>query len=204
MKLRILDDNLSICHFFPILDVNVFFATLWHENVRHKFLRSGQANKDDIGTYMYNDLQWAMFCAKRIRPLMLIHCFIFYLSLPLQFLFVATLWHKIVIDFSKSHWCVSVLYLLLCNFQTINEPSHEIVVLFVLRRLILQTRMRSYPVGLDVHTLCVRTAKALVKLHGWAGSPEPPLVACVIISWAGLNVSSQRVTSLSGIVGQHR
>ena len=55
------------------------------------------------------------------------------------------------------------------------EPCHEIVVLFVLRKLILQTRMRSHPVGIDVwylvrpfvyfNTSCVRTAKALAKLH---------------------------------------
>ena len=31
-----------------------------------------------------------------------------------------------------------------------NEPSHEIMVHFVLRKLILQTHMRSHPVGLDV------------------------------------------------------
>ena len=38
--------------------------------------------------------------------------------------------------------------------------------------------------------LCVRTAKALVRLCGCAGSPEPSLVAYVIstiISWAGSN-----------------
>ena len=65
-------------------------------------------------------------------------------------------------------------------------------------KLILQTRMRSHPVGLDVwflvrpfvffHTSCVRTAKALVRLCGCAGSPEPLLVTYVIsiiISWAG-------------------
>ena len=37
---------------------------------------------------------------------------------------------------------------------------------------------------------CVRTAKALVRLRGCAGSPEPSLVAYVIstiISWAGSN-----------------
>ena len=32
----------------------------------------------------------------------------------------------------------------------LNEPFYEIMVLFVLRKLILQTRMRSHPVGLDV------------------------------------------------------
>ena len=38
------------------------------------------------------------------------------------------------------------------------------------------------------HTSCVRTAKALARLRGCAGSPEPLLVAYVIstiISWAG-------------------
>ena len=38
------------------------------------------------------------------------------------------------------------------------------------------------------HTLCVRTAKALGRLRGCAGSPEPSLVANVIstiILWAG-------------------
>ena len=64
--------------------------------------------------------------------------------------------------------------------------------------LILQIRMRSHPVMLDVrlsvgpfvyfHLLRVRTAKALVRLRGCAGMPEPSLVACMIstiISWAG-------------------
>ena len=76
------------------------------------------------------------------------------------------------------------------------EPAHETVALFVLRKLILQTRMRSHRVGLDVwflvgpfvyfHTLCVRIAKALARLRGCAGSPELSLVDCVIgtiISW---------------------
>ena len=72
------------------------------------------------------------------------------------------------------------------------------MVLFVLHKLILQMRMHSYPVRLDVwclvepfiyfHTLCVQTAKALARLRGCACSPEPKLVAYVIstiISWAG-------------------
>ena len=63
---------------------------------------------------------------------------------------------------------------------------------------ILQTCMRSHPMGQDVwflvgpfvyfHTSCVRTAKALARLRRCAGSPEPSLVAYVIstiISWAG-------------------
>ena len=84
------------------------------------------------------------------------------------------------------------------GLNSIFEPFHEIVVLFVLPKLILQMRMHSHPMGLDVwvwvgsfvyfHTLCVRTAKALARLCGCAGSPEPSLVAYVIssiISWAG-------------------
>ena len=97
----------------------------------------------------------------------------------------------------------------MCNFphslkldfslaKTKYEPCHEIMVLSVLRQLILQTHMCSHPVGLDVwflvwpfiyfHTSCVRTAKALAKMHGCAGSPEPLLVTYairIIISWAG-------------------
>ena len=78
------------------------------------------------------------------------------------------------------------------------EPTHEILAHFVLRKFILQTRMCRHPVGLDVwflvgpivyfHTLCVRTAKDLVRVCSCAGSPEPSLVAYVIstiISWAG-------------------
>ena len=52
------------------------------------------------------------------------------------------------------------------------EPSHEIMVPFVLRKLVLQTRIRSHPMGLHVwflvgpfvyfQTSCVRTAKALM------------------------------------------
>ena len=34
--------------------------------------------------------------------------------------------------------------------QNQNEPSHEIIALFVLRKLILQTRIHNHPVGLDV------------------------------------------------------
>ena len=78
------------------------------------------------------------------------------------------------------------------------EPCHEIMVLLVLRKLILQKRMGSHPVGLDVwflvrpyayfHTSCVQTAKALARLCGCVGSPEPSLVVYMIstiISWAG-------------------
>ena len=72
--------------------------------------------------------------------------------------------------------------------------------LFVFRKLILQTRMRSHPVALDVwflvgpfvyfHTSCMRTAKAIRTV-----SPEPTLVAYVIstiISYAGSIVEANR------------
>ena len=85
-------------------------------------------------------------------------------------------------------------------FQEWNEPSYEIMVLFVLHKLILQTHMCSYPVGLDVwflvgpfvyfQTSCMRTAKALSRLRRCADLPKPSLVVYVIstiISWAGSN-----------------
>ena len=84
------------------------------------------------------------------------------------------------------------------HFYSIFEPAHEIMVLFALRKLVFQTCMRSHPVVLDVwflvepfihfRALCVWTAKALARLSGRSGSPEPLLVANVIstiISWAG-------------------
>ena len=93
----------------------------------------------------------------------------------------------------KGHFMVLVAYLKQTNVSYENslvfEPSHEIMALFVLRKFILQTRMRSHPVGLEVwflvgpfvyfHTSCVRIAKALARLRGCAGSPEPSLVAYV-------------------------
>ena len=43
--------------------------------------------------------------------------------------------------------------------KSVYEPAHEIMALFVSNKLILQTRMRSHPVGLDVwffgQTLCL-------------------------------------------------
>ena len=81
------------------------------------------------------------------------------------------------------------------------QPSHEIMVLFVFHKLILQMRMPSHPVGLDVwflvrpfvyfHGSCVRTAKALARLRRCTGSPQPLLVTYVvstIISWAGSDI----------------
>ena len=91
------------------------------------------------------------------------------------------------------------LSFLLHYYSTIPfEPTHEIMALFILRKPILQTRMRSHPVGLDVsllvgsfvyfHSSCMRTVKTLARLGGCADSPEPSQVAyaiITIISWAG-------------------
>ena len=81
------------------------------------------------------------------------------------------------------------------------KSYHEIMALFVFRNLILQTRMCSHPMGLDVwflvgpfvhfHTSWVRTAKALARLRGCEDSSEPSLVAYVVstkIPCAGSNV----------------
>ena len=66
------------------------------------------------------------------------------------------------------------------------------MVLFVLSKLILQTRMCSHPVGLDVWCLVgpfvyVRTAKALARLRRLAWAFAGRLCTCTIISWAGWN-----------------
>ena len=105
---------------------------------------------------------------------------------------------NIVITSLGEEGVVAVLAVYLCVHVLLFEPSREIMVLFAPRKLILQTRMGSYPVGLDVwflvgpfdyfHTSCLRTAKALAGLRGCASSPEPSLVAYMvstIISWAG-------------------
>ena len=74
-----------------------------------------------------------------------------------------------------------------------NEPSHEIMVLFVLQKRILQTHKTTHPMGLDVwffvyfHTSCVRTANTLARLRGNAGSPVHSLVAYV---WKAETVKS--------------
>ena len=101
--------------------------------------------------------------------------------------------------------CVPAHHILQFLLADINEPSREIMSICVLRKLILQTCLRSHPIGLDVwvlvrpfvyfHTLCVRTAKALARLRGCARSPEPSLVAFVIstiISWVGSFYFSNR------------
>ena len=67
-----------------------------------------------------------------------------------------------------------------------------------------------HPMGLDVWFLvrhfiyfyisCVWTAKALAKLRGCAGLPDPSLLACVgstIISWAGLYIFMEKYENLS-------
>ena len=111
------------------------------------------------------------------------------------YLCVHIMWFNV---FCYSFWCRRRA--LVWHSLEISEPAHKIMALFVLRKLILQTCMRSDPVGLDVwflvgvwfligsfvafHTSCVRTAKALIR----AGSPKSSLVAHVIstvISCAG-------------------
>ena len=105
---------------------------------------------------------------------------------------------RTVIWFALSRGGSFIIVIVRFSVHLPTEPCHEIMVLFVLRNLILQTRMCSHPVGVDVwffvghfvyfHTLCVRTAKALARLRGCAGSPVPSLVAYLIstiMSWAG-------------------
>ena len=79
------------------------------------------------------------------------------------------------------------------------EPYHEIMALFILCKFILQKPSSGARclilVGPFVYfyTSCVRTVRALVRLCGCVGSPEPSQIAYVIsaiILWAGSFKSS--------------
>ena len=81
--------------------------------------------------------------------------------------------------------------------KTAFEPSREILVLFVLRKHSANAHAQPSSGARCVilvwpfvyfHTSCVRTAKALARLRGCTGSPEPSLVPyaiSTIIAWAG-------------------
>ena len=77
--------------------------------------------------------------------------------------------------------------------DTWNEPTHEIMALFVLRKLILQTRMRCHPVWLDVWFLVgpfvyCANSEGSGETSRMRRLPEPSLFAyaiTTIISWAG-------------------
>ena len=79
-----------------------------------------------------------------------------------------------------------------CKTST-NEPTHEIMALFVLRKLILQTCMRSHPVGFNC-LIFGRTLRLLSYFLCTNSESEPSPVAYVkstIVSWAGSNVPKQ-------------
>ena len=82
--------------------------------------------------------------------------------------------------FFLSFWLVYRAHLCCVWGIEIYEPAHEIMVLFVLRKLILQTRMCSHPVGLDVWFLVGRFICFHTSLRGCTGLPEPSMVAYVI------------------------
>ena len=111
-------------------------------------------------------------------------------------------WSVYIVDPINNKTCRKRRAALISN-SYIYESSHEIMVFFVLRKIILPTHMRNHPVGLDVW-FCSSTSvlhvckqrrlwrdcaeKALARLRECAGSPEPSLIAYVIsitISWAG-------------------
>ena len=65
------------------------------------------------------------------------------------------------------NWAICPSLLSICSILKVFEPAYEIMVLFVLHKLILQTHIRSHPVVLNVwflvgpyvdfHTSCVRS-----------------------------------------------
>ena len=76
------------------------------------------------------------------------------------------------------------------------EPSHEIIVLFVPRKLVLQTRMRSHPVGarylifgqthVYFHTLCANSEGSgeTAQMRRW-GSGETAQMRRLAWAFAG-------------------
>ena len=100
--------------------------------------------------------------------------------------FVVRMWHKQVFLMTWldcSCYSSSFVYCVYSRKSIFLEPANEVMVLFVLRKLILQTRMCSRPVGMDVwylvrpfvyfHTSCVRTANGsgeTARMHrlAWA------------------------------------
>ena len=107
-----------------------------------------------------------------------------------------------------SVWLRTALYLILflavLDLRKWNEPAHEIMALIDLRKLNLQTRMRSNPLGLHVwylvrpffyfHTSCVRTAKALAsaRMRSLAWAFAVRLCDNYHNLWAGSNIFTCR------------
>ena len=85
------------------------------------------------------------------------------------------------VRFLKTMLCDNKLSYYALRVFTVNEPTHGILALIALRKLNLQTRMRSNPLGRHVwylvrpfvyfHTLCVRTAKAAQSRLSFRCSP---------------------------------
>ena len=59
---------------------------------------------------------------------------------------------------------ILVLFLTWSSLSSIFEPAHEIMARFVLRKLILQTRMSSDPVGLDVRLLVGPSSTSILHI----------------------------------------
>ena len=123
------------------------------------------------------------------HPLSVCHClFVILFRIAWWPVLVAICWERAVL--LAFCFCCFILCSLDCvGFFPVWAMSWDMA-LFVLRTLILQTRMHSHPVGLNVwffvgpfvyfHTSYVRKANALARLSGRRGSPEPSLVAYVM------------------------
>ena len=57
--------------------------------------------------------------------------------------------NNFIVPAANAGWVIVIFSLSTLSFL-FSEPCHGIMILFVLRKFILQTRMRSHPVGLDV------------------------------------------------------
>ena len=85
-------------------------------------------------------------------------------------------------------------------------PTHEIMALIALRKLNLQTRMRSNPLGLHIwylvrpfvyfHTLCVWTAKALARSLAWGFAVRLCDKYHNLMSWPILTFETHRLNEI--------
>ena len=90
---------------------------------------------------------------------------------------------------STSYFGPNLLPANIRHFRPI-EPAHEIMALFILCKLILQTRMCSHPMGLDVwffgRTLCLIPYFMCANSEGSGGTAR----ACLILRWSPMWLST--------------
>ena len=145
-----------------------------------KLLQSSVTNKNVCFSFPYLSLAWAQF----VRMLAGSNFTFWNVAFPYSITYFWTHTHR-----HAQCWLETP------PPHPANEPAHEIMALFVLRKHILQTRMCSHQVGLDVwfwldpsstSIIHVSEQRSLERLCGCAVVWAFGIIT--IISWAGSNV----------------